>query len=271
MCLFTKKWKISNNSEKNCFWRAPFSTILECIFHKKHLTKNRALYLSRGLMFWDYPKDKKPEEDLLESFFVFRSGGSHRLRGWEKNKTNRRKKKKQNKVLREILCPKISSRGLFLFSFWFFSLNSLVLTRTLSSATWLREYQKKLAKKQKDKVLPPFQPQGPCVSNEPAWKLHGRTGSFSDLLYRHIIFIELWLMGKWDGMQCIYDFRSFLIALLAHFQAESVVLKCFLHVCFRQGQKSPAQQCYLPLVPFESFECLPGTSMWMAPPMKENG
>ena len=72
-------------------------------------------------------------------------------------------------------------------------------------------------------------------------------------------------------MQCIYDFRSFLIALLAHFQAESVVLKCFLHVCFRQGQKSPAQQCYLPLVPFESFECLPGTSMWMAPPMKENG
>ncbi len=46
-------------------------------------------------------------------------------------------------------------------------------------------------------------------------------------IYRHRIFIELCLMCIWYSVQCL---------------AESVILRCFLHVCFRQSQKksSPA-------------------------------
>ena len=102
-------------------------------FWSAYSTKNTWLKIELFTWVEDWcfgitPKDKKPEEDLLESFFVFRSGGSHRLRGWEKNKTNRRKKKTKQSLARNLV-PKDFLQGIvfvffLVFLFEFFGFNS---------------------------------------------------------------------------------------------------------------------------------------------------
>ena len=80
--------------------------------------KYRAPYFNKILMFGIATKTKITRGKPTWKIFVFRLRSFHRLEGWEKKqknskKTKKNKETKKNKVLGEMLCPRVSSTGLF--------------------------------------------------------------------------------------------------------------------------------------------------------------
>ena len=105
---------------------------------------------STGLFFFDFLQ--------VFCFFtrMFSSATGVRKKQNKLEENQKNKKKQKNKVLGKMLCPRVSSTGLF---FFYFLQVFCFFTRTFSSATGVRKKQNKLEenqknkKKQKNKVL----------------------------------------------------------------------------------------------------------------------
>ena len=120
--------KKSNSNGKECFLKRSYFHLLgRHTLCKKHFTLNIELLTSERLMFGIATKTKITRGKPTWKFFVFRLRSFHPLEGWEKTKNSKKPKEnkknketKKNKVLGEMLCPRVSSRGLFFFGFFVF-------------------------------------------------------------------------------------------------------------------------------------------------------